>query len=116
MDRSLLEQAAALEPQLIAWRRELHRWPELGFCEMRTSSRIARVLTELGFDQVLVGRDVCDGAGRMACRPRRCWTQPTRPPKPTGPIRNFCPRRGTASPAVVGVLPLRRGAHGGAAV
>lgn len=65
MDTNMLEQAAQLKPQLIAWRRDLHRWPELGFCEMRTSSKIARVLTDLGFDQVLVGRDVCDDAGRM---------------------------------------------------
>ena len=116
MDRSLLEQAAALEPQLIAWRRELHRWPELGFCEMRTSSRIARVLTELGFDQVLVGRDVCDGAGRMGVPPQAVLDAAYEAAKAHGADPEFLPAARDGFTGVVGVLPLRRGAHGGPAV
>ena len=65
MAANMMELARSLAGQLSAWRRDLHRWPELGFCEMLTSCRIARTLTDLGFDQVLVGRDVCFGPGRM---------------------------------------------------
>ena len=104
MDRSLLEQAAALEPQLIAWRRELHRWPELGFCEMRTSSRIARVLTELGFDQVLVGRDVCDGAGRMGVPPQAVLDAAYEAAKAHGADPEFLPAARDGFTGVVGVL------------
>ena len=104
MDRSLLEQAAALEPQLIAWRRELHRWPELGFCEMRTSSRIARVLTELGFDQVLVGRDVCDGAGRMGVPPQAVLDAAYEAAEAHGADPEFLPAARDGFTGVVGVL------------
>ena len=56
--------AEELRQELVACRRDLHHYPELGWCEMRTASLIARQLTELGYE-VLVGRDVCDEAGRM---------------------------------------------------
>ena len=36
MQTSLLENAEALEPQIIAWRRDFHMHPELGFNEYRT--------------------------------------------------------------------------------
>ena len=45
-------------------RRDLHRYPEKGWLEMRTSAIIAKILTELGY-QVLTGRLVCDGEARM---------------------------------------------------
>lgn len=45
-------------------RRDLHRYPEKGWLEMRTSAIIAKILTELGY-QVLTGRSVCDGEARM---------------------------------------------------
>ena len=40
--------AQALLPELTALRRDFHRCAEPGWLEMRTSSRIARKLTELG--------------------------------------------------------------------
>ena len=57
-------EAEALREELVACRRDFHHYPELGWCEMRTASLIARRLTELGYE-VLVGREVCDEAGRM---------------------------------------------------
>ncbi len=44
----LLDRAKQLEPRLREIRRELHRWPELGFQEFRTAARIAEVLSSLG--------------------------------------------------------------------
>lgn len=41
----------------IALRRDFHRFPELGFLEFRTASRVAARLTEIGFE-VRCGRDV----------------------------------------------------------
>ena len=44
--------AQALEPQVIAWRRDLHAHPELGNSEVRTAALIAAHLRQLGFDEV----------------------------------------------------------------
>ena len=46
------EAAQALEPQVIAWRRDLHAHPELGNSEVRTAGLIAAHLRQLGFDEV----------------------------------------------------------------
>lgn len=46
---------AALEPQVIAWRRDLHQHPELGNREFRTASVVAEHLRSLGFDDVRTG-------------------------------------------------------------
>ena len=50
-------EAKEIERDLIDWRRDLHRHPELGFAETRTASIIARHLSELGLVvQTGVGR------------------------------------------------------------
>jgi amidohydrolase len=45
----MLEKARALHPQMIAWRRDFHMHPELGFHEKRTAAKIAKVMTEMGY-------------------------------------------------------------------
>jgi amidohydrolase len=47
--------ATAIEPQLIAWRRDLHQHPELGNREFRTAGIVADHLRALGFDEVRTG-------------------------------------------------------------
>ena len=61
--------AAAMGPELAALRRDLHRHPELGWMELRTSVRIAQTLTALGCDEVLVGEAVCDRGSRLGVPP-----------------------------------------------
>ena len=56
--------AEAMEAELIAQRRDFHKYAESGWFEMRTSSLIARRLTELGYE-VLTGEAVCDRDARM---------------------------------------------------
>ena len=46
---------AAVQPQLIAWRRDLHAHPELGNREVRTAGIVAAHLRSLGFDDVRTG-------------------------------------------------------------
>ncbi|MBP8292399.1 MAG: amidohydrolase [Caldilineaceae bacterium] len=43
-------QAAALQPQLVAWRRDFHMHPELGFQEVRTAGIVADHLRSLGLE------------------------------------------------------------------
>ena len=45
----LKAEARAMETQLVAWRRDLHMHPELGFQEVRTGGLVAEHLTGLGY-------------------------------------------------------------------
>ncbi len=62
--QTIIQQAEALAPEMIALRRDFHKHAEAGWLEMRTSSIIARKLTELGYE-VLVGEQVCKKEERM---------------------------------------------------
>jgi amidohydrolase len=44
----MLERANQIAPRLSEWRRDFHRHPELGFQEVRTSSRVAEILEGMG--------------------------------------------------------------------
>jgi amidohydrolase len=49
--RDAVDRAArAVEPQVIAWRRDLHAHPELGNREVRTAALVARQLRKLGLE------------------------------------------------------------------
>ncbi len=56
--------ANELQPELVKQRRDFHKYAETGWLEMRTSSIIARKLTDLGYE-VLTGEDVCLKENRM---------------------------------------------------
>ena len=56
--------AQGMEARLTAQRRDFHKYAETGWFEMRTTSIIARHLTNLGYE-VLLGEDVCDRETRM---------------------------------------------------
>jgi amidohydrolase len=45
----MLQRAHEIEEKLVAWRREFHMHPEVGFHETRTAARVAEVLTSLGY-------------------------------------------------------------------
>jgi amidohydrolase len=45
----MLDEAHAIEDQLIAWRRDIHSHPELGFQENRTAALVAERLRTLGY-------------------------------------------------------------------
>jgi amidohydrolase len=49
-DPSLDAAIAAIEPKVVAWRRDIHQHPELGNREFRTSALVAEHLKGLGFD------------------------------------------------------------------
>jgi amidohydrolase len=48
MQRHILKEAYAIQDRLISWRRDFHMHPELGFREVRTSTRVAEIAQELG--------------------------------------------------------------------
>ena len=45
-----LAKARELEPQITAWRRDIHMHPELGFEETRTAGLVADALREIGLE------------------------------------------------------------------
>ncbi|MBK8797662.1 MAG: hypothetical protein IPM07_15505 [Anaerolineales bacterium] len=49
LDRFKAE-AQELQPQLVAWRRDFHAHPELGFAEVRTAGIVADHLRALGLE------------------------------------------------------------------
>lgn len=64
MYRKIIALSDALNDQLIAYRRDFHRYPEIGWLEMRTSALIAQRLDALGYE-VLTGKQVCREGARM---------------------------------------------------
>lgn len=44
-----------MEPQMIAWRRHFHQYPELSFQEEKTPAMIADLLRQMGMDEVRTG-------------------------------------------------------------
>jgi len=58
------EMANQIEGKIIAYRRDFHKYPELGWTEYRTSSLIAKRLVELGYE-VKVGTDILKAEDRM---------------------------------------------------
>lgn len=57
-------EVAALQPAIVEMRRELHRYPEVGWLEYRTASRVCEELNRLGYS-VRTGRSVTDDDGRL---------------------------------------------------
>ncbi len=45
-----MEHARSFEDQIIAWRRDIHMHPELGFQEFRTAKLVAEALTDMGIE------------------------------------------------------------------
>ncbi|MDF3156716.1 amidohydrolase, partial [Mesorhizobium sp. XAP10] len=51
----VLNRVADLLPDIVAYRRDIHAHPELGFDEHRTSAFVAERLREFGCDEVVTG-------------------------------------------------------------
>ena len=65
MYEKITEYARMLDEKSRARRRDFHKHPEMAWYEMRTSAIIAKTLTELGYDDVLTGKEVCLKSARM---------------------------------------------------
>src|SRR6201992_2190995 len=51
----IINRTADLQPEIQAWRRDIHEHPELGYEERRTSAFVAERLREFGCDEVVTG-------------------------------------------------------------
>lgn len=99
----IIKKSEALAPELTALRRDFHSHAEAGWYEIRTSSIIARRLTELGY-QVLTGPDVCRGDSRMGLPDEReLDTQYSRALE-QGAIQPWAERAKDGYTGVIGIL------------
>ena len=62
--QKIIASAEAQTAELTALRQDFHKYAEAGWLEMRTTSVIARKLTEMGY-KILLGDQVCAAASRM---------------------------------------------------
>ncbi len=62
--------AKSIEPKLIAYRRDFHKYPEVGWTEFRTSSKIAKILMDLGYE-VKLGRKILKEEAIMGLPPQQ---------------------------------------------
>lgn len=66
----MISRSRELQSYMTDIRRSLHRFPETGWLEMRTSALIARELHAMGYE-VLTGRAVCREDARMGVPPEK---------------------------------------------
>ena len=105
----IIKQSEELADQLKEWRRDFHRHPELGWMEMRTSSLIARRLKEMGYEQVLVGPDVCLDESRMGLPSQEDLEEHYRWAEENGADPEFLPATRGGFTGVVATLPCGEG-------
>lgn len=96
-----------LENKLIEWRRDFHKHPELGFLEMRTSTIVASILEDLGFE-IRIGKEVMDSdyiMGRPTDEETKAhinWA------KENGAVEKYLDQVSDGYTAVVGILDTRK--------
>jgi len=60
-EMKMLSIAKELQPDIVKFRRDFHKYPELGWTEFRTASIVAKTLEENGFG-IIIGEDAMDGS------------------------------------------------------
>lgn len=99
----ITEMADALEEKLIAYRRDLHKYAETGWLEMRTSSLIASRLKVMGYE-VLTGEAVCSAAARMGVPAKEILEEHYQWAAENGADQEFLPQTRGGFTGVIGIL------------
>lgn len=84
-------------------RQDFHKYAEPGWLEVRTSSLIAKRLTELGYE-VLVGKDVCAENGRMGLVSEETFEKEYERAVSQGADMEFAPLMKNGFTGVIGIL------------
>lgn len=92
-----------LEQELVERRRDFHKYAEAGWFEVRTSSRIARELTDLGYE-VLTGEEVCLPDARMGLPSEEALEKNYQRAVEQGADPEFAPRANGGMTGVIGIL------------
>ena len=100
----IAELSLGMADALTAQRRDFHKYAESGWLEMRTSSIIARKLTELGCYEVLTGRDVCLDEVRMGLPDPEVLEENYKRAEAQGGDPEFLPATRGGFTGVIGIL------------
>ena len=93
----------SLEQNMVAQRRDFHKHAETGWFENRTSSIIARHLTNLGYE-VLLGEEVCDRETRMGVPSQEAMDAHYEKALSWGADPEFAPLTKDGMTGVIGIL------------
>ncbi len=104
MYQRIAELSAGVQDKIAAQRRDFHKHAESGWLEMRTSSIIARRLTDMGCYEVLVGRDVCDADTRMGVPDQEVLDANYKRAEAQGGDPEFLPYTKDGFTGVIGIL------------
>lgn len=100
--------ADGIQEELVTLRRDFHKHAESGWFEVRTSSLVARYLTELGYE-VLVGEDVCLRDARMGVPPAEMLEANYQRALDQGADPEFAPAAADGMTGVIGILRCGKG-------
>ncbi len=103
MYEKIIELAEGMRQELAERRRDLHRYPETGWMEMRTSSLIAAELKKLGYE-VLTGEAVCRSDARMGLPAPEALDAHYRWAEANGADPEFLPDTKGGHTGVIGIL------------
>lgn len=101
------QMTAGMETELIAMRRDFHKYAESAWTEFRTASLVADRLTQLGY-QVLLGDAVTNDAAMMGVPDREILQKHTERALSQGAVPKFVAAMAGGKTGVVGVLETGR--------
>ena len=104
MQEQIKAEAQSLSVELTALRREFHRYAEPAWMEMRTTSRIAQELKQMGYEEVLLGDEVCLNTARMGVPDRSLLNEHYRWAEQNGADTEFLPYTAGGFTGVVAYL------------
>lgn len=104
MQEQIKAEAQSLSVELTALRREFHRYAEPAWMEMRTTSRIAQELKQMGYEEVLLGDEVCLDTARMGVPDRSLLNEHYRWAEQNGADTEFLPYTAGGFTGVVAYL------------
>src|ERR1700761_1210257 len=78
----IVNRVADLQPDIQAWRRDIHQHPELLYEVHRTAAFVADRLREFGCDEVATGLGKTGVVGAIKAIPPCCWARRATSPRP----------------------------------
>lgn len=103
MNDMIVERAKGLEGELKNWRRDFHKYPELGWREFRTASIVAKNLEEFGY-KIIIGEDAMDDSMMLNLLDEEVLQAEIERAKTQGAFTQYFNKMRGGKTAVVGVL------------
>lgn len=94
--------------EMINYRRNFHKYPEIGWTEYQTSALIARKLAALGFE-VYMGKAVCDVDSRMGLPDEETWRQCEKRALDSGVPMRYMEQMAGGHTGVIGIIRGKKG-------